>query len=182
MSAMVSDSVSQTGSSISPSILPLAGYAAEAKKIVVPTSKKKKQTNFIMQGMKEGKTAALFRGNRFSVCTHVLFLRLQWPIEVRCRSPAVDQKIRTGDERASVAHEQLCDVGDFISRSGPSGRAFRKHIPIEITSRPVKFIKCQRRHNDAGGNGIDPRSFASPFDRFRHNSFYVATFCHLVSM
>ena len=63
MSAMVSDSVSQTGSSISPSILPLAGHATEAKKIVVPTSKKKRQTNFIMQGMKEGKTVALFTGN-----------------------------------------------------------------------------------------------------------------------
>ena len=60
MSAMVSDSVSQTGSSISPSILPLAGYAAEAKKIVVPTSKKKKQTNFIMQGMKERKDRCAF--------------------------------------------------------------------------------------------------------------------------
>lgn len=63
MSATVSDSVSHAGSSMSSSILPFAEQAVEAEKTVVPISKKKRQRNFIMQGMKEGKTSAFFRGN-----------------------------------------------------------------------------------------------------------------------
>lgn len=63
MSATVSDSVSHAGSFMPSSILPFAEHAVEAEKTVVPISKKKRQRNFIMQGMKEGKTSALFRGN-----------------------------------------------------------------------------------------------------------------------
>lgn len=79
----------------------------------------------------------------------LLRLRLERAIEIGRGGPAVDQEIGPGDESALLAHQQLGHVGDLIRGAGPPGRAFGKHVFVEIAARAVELVNRQRGDDDA---------------------------------
>ncbi len=108
--------------------------------------------------------------------------RLQRTVKVGSRRSAVDEKIASCDKCPFVTEKQFCHICHFVGCAGTSGRTPGKHIFIEIASGTVEFVYGKGRYDDPRGDGIDPGSLLSPLDCFCHNPFFIAAFCHLVSV
>lgn len=93
-----------------------------------------------------------------------------------------DIKSRAGNECSLIAHQKFCHICHLIGCTGATGRTFCKHIFIKVSSNAVKLINRKGRHNDTRGNGIEPRSTLAPFYRLSHDTLFITTLCHLISM
>ena len=111
-----------------------------------------------------------------------LFFGLKRPIEITGRSTAVRQEGGTGNERASVAHEQFCHIGHLIGCTWTSSRALGKHILVEVSARAVEFINGQGRYDDTWGNVVEPSAALTPFDAFCHDALFIAALGKLICM
>ena len=60
--------------------------------------------------------------------------------EIRGSRSAVDEEIGAGDKGSFSAHQQFRHIGYLIRRTRTSGRAFGKHILVEVSAGAVELV------------------------------------------
>lgn len=108
--------------------------------------------------------------------------RLERPIEIAGSCAAVNQEGGSGNKHSFITHQKLRYICNFVCGSRAPCGTIRKHILVEITTRPVELIKRQRRHDNSWGNGVETRATLSPFDGLCHHALFIAAFRDLIGM
>ena len=78
---------------------------------------------------------------------------------MRKSDPVIKAPFSLNRSSATLATSSRC--------AGPACRAFRKHVFVKIPAGTVKLVDCQRRDNNAGRDGVDPRPSLAPLDGTR---------------
>ena len=103
-------------------------------------------------------------------------------VPILCGNAAIHEEITPRDERTFRPHQQGAHGTYFIRRTTALGGAGIDHKPVTLASWPGQFVSGQWSENDAGADGIDPRTTLTPTNSLCGNPQRVPSFGNLVGV
>ena len=88
--------------------------------------------------------------NFFAAILSALFFSRERPIEIAGSCAAVDQEGGAGNKRSFITHQKLRHICNFVCGPRAPCGTIRKHVLVEITTRPVELVKRQRSRQFPG--------------------------------